>query len=647
MSLLKRLLASVTLVMVCVLVATVWVSANSTRAYLNEQLKTHSDVAIQALERVVALDSSSEVSGHLRSLMTSLFETGQFSRMTLGQPGQAPELSLQADAAQTLHSAPGWFKTLLNLEAPEVVRTLRVGSSTMELTIVANGATAYLSLYQGTLRVLFWVLAAGLAWAAFAAFLVRWLKRAFAEEITSQVETIVDGHSSMPVNYRVRELADVGLAVREAREQVRATSQEQTDKIESLQLELNRDAVTGLASRRYILNELRASLAPHLDSSQREGHVMIFRQRDLAELNRYLPRTEVDQWLRSVLDAVKAAIETTAEEDVQLGRLNGSDFICLMPAAQGGQATRLAQAICRVLNARRADTVSQQPCRWAVALTNYLPDDNVTSVLSRLDQALMRAENAGHGHVEYSLHGSGRTDRLNADGASNWYKRIHRALDQNTFFLRVVQVDYEGEPEGIRFEAGLCIPAAIPHEEPLTGYLFMPPAARLGLSGVCDIRAIELALAWLDQHPKADLVIKVSLASLLEEHFAERVASTLAGHSQLRRLILELDAHALSSLTNEVQELSRHVTPLGVRIGLRRFAEDPHALLFIHRIPLAYIKLSGDLVVNMLSSPGGQQLMVAMTEVSIGMGIKVFAEDVPDAGVQQLLQEYGAQPVLA
>lgn len=87
---------------------------------------------------------------------------------------------------------------------------------------------------------LLWVLAAGVAWAAFALFLVRWLKRAFAEEITSQVETIVDGHSSMPVRHRVRELADVGLAVREAREQVRATSQEQTDRIESLQLELNR-----------------------------------------------------------------------------------------------------------------------------------------------------------------------------------------------------------------------------------------------------------------------------------------------------------------------------------------------------------------------------------------------------------------------
>ena len=647
MSLLKRLLVSVTLVMVCVLVGTVLVSANSTRAYLNQQMRTSSDVAAFAIERAVHADRPEQRLQHLRVLIESVFGTGQFARIVLAFPDGTPDIVL-AKPATGNGSAPAWFRAILQLDTPEATRTIQSnGSGPLTLTVTANDTQAYRTLYQNTFRVLLWVLVAGVAWAAFALFLVRWLKRAFAEEITSQVETIVDGHSSMPVRHRVRELADVGLAVREAREQVRATSQEQTDRIESLQLELNRDSVTGLASRRYIVNELRASLAPHLDSSQREGHVMIFRQRDLAELNRYLPRAEVDQWLRSVLDAVKGAIDNTAEDDTQLGRLNGSDFICLMPGAHGTQATRLAQAICRVLNARRADTPAQQPSRWAVALTNYLPDDSVTSVLSRLDQALMRAENAGHGHVEYIVHGPGRTDRLNAGGASNWFKRINRALDKKEFFLRITTIDYEGEPAGERFEAGLCIPAAVPHEEPLTGYLFMPPAARLGLSGACDIRAVDLGLAWLKSNARGDLVIKLSMASLLEDGFPALLDERLKDMRLTRRLILEIDAHALSSLAAEVQQLASVAEQKGVRLGLRRFTEDPHALMSIHRVPLAYIKIGGDLVVNMLASPGGQQLMVAMTEVAIGMGIKVFADDVPDASVRQLLQEYGAQPALA
>ena len=137
------------------------------------------------------------------------------------------------------------------------------------------------------------------------------------------------------------------------------------------------------------------------------------------------------------------------------------------------------------------------------------------------------------------------------------------------------------------------------------------------------------------------------MASLLEDGFPALLDERLKDMRLTRRLILEIDAHALSSLAAEVQQLASVAEQKGVRLGLRRFTEDPHALMSIHRVPLAYIKIGGDLVVNMLASPGGQQLMVAMTEVAIGMGIKVFADDVPDASVRQLLQEYGAQPALA
>jgi EAL domain-containing protein (putative c-di-GMP-specific phosphodiesterase class I)/GGDEF domain-containing protein len=526
------------------------------------------------------------------------------------------------------------------------VRAISFESGTLQLSVAAANQSGYQALWAGTLRVFLIVVLAGLCWAAFAMLLVRWLKRAFIDEITSQVETLVDGKNSLPGRNRVQEFAEIGSAVREAREQLRASALEQAERIESLQLELNRDPVTGLATRRYFLNELTSVLNDHDGLPAHEGHVLVFRQRDLVSLNRALPRAEVDQWLRSVIDSVNATLNHSLEVPALLGRLNGSDFACLMTGVHGTEATRVAQAICRTLEARRMSSDGLPPCRWAMALTNYGADDTVSTVLSRLDHALTRAENAGHGHVEYVLQGAGRVERRVSDAGSVWYRRINSALEQNDVFLQVRAANYEGDGDMNRYEAFACIPGERAGEEPLGGYLFMPPAARLGLSGACDLRVIDLALQWLDQNP-GNLVVRVSMASLLEPDFIGDTCNLLAGAGVASRLTIELDAHVLVALPTESEAFCAQAQASGTRIGLRRFAEEPSALMALHRIQLSYLKLGGELVINMLGCPGGQQLMVAITDIAIGMGIKVYADDVPDESVRQLLQEYGAQCALA
>lgn len=645
MSLLRRLLISVIAMTLCVLAGTVFVSAQSTRAYLATQLQVQSEVAASAIE-LAASREPGERRQLMQGLAKAMFETGQFQRLSLTPQNGAALADYTIDPSQVASSVPGWFRSLFPIRVSPAVRAIPFESGTLQLSVAAANQSGYQALWAGTLRVFLIVVLAGLCWAAFAMLLVRWLKRAFIDEITSQVETLVDGKNSLPLRNRVQEFAEIGTAVREAREQLRASALEQAERIESLQLELNRDPVTGLATRRYFLNELTSVLNDHDGLPAHEGHVLVFRQRDLVSLNRALPRAEVDQWLRSVIDSVSATLNHSLEVPALLGRLNGSDFACLMTGVHGTEATRVAQAICRTLEARRMSSDGLPPCRWAMALTNYGADDTVSTVLSRLDHALTRAENAGHGHVEYVLQGAGRVERRVSDAGSVWYRRINSALEQNDVFLQVRAANYEGDGDMNRYEAFASIPGERAGEEPLGGYLFMPPAARLGLSGACDLRVIDLALQWLDQNP-GNLVVRVSMASLLEPDFIGDTCNLLASAGVASRLTIELDAHVLVALPTESEAFCAQAQANGTRIGLRRFAEEPSALMALHRIPLSYLKLGGELVINMLGCPGGQQLMVAITDIAIGMGIKVYADDVPDESVRQLLQEYGAQCALA
>ena len=135
------------------------------------------------------------------------------------------------------------------------------------------------------------------------------------------------------------ELSGVVQALNQTRERVYASVEEQNAQIESLKLELNQDPVTGLPNRKYFVNEFRRALeasAP-TDSGrggETGGHVLVLRQRDLADLNRHMPREFIDQWLRAVCERVQASLASLNAGSALLARLNGSDFALLLPAAR-------------------------------------------------------------------------------------------------------------------------------------------------------------------------------------------------------------------------------------------------------------------------------------------------------------------------
>ena len=246
------------------------------------------------------------------------------------------------------------------------------------------------------------VVGAGVLWALFAFALVRWIKNRLLREISEHVRSIGQSTPPQQVEARVPELSGVVQALNQTRERVYASVEEQNAQIESLKLELNQDPVTGLPNRKYFVNEFRRALeasAP-TDSGrggETGGHVLVLRQRDLADLNRHMPREFIDQWLRAVCERVQASLASLNAGSALLARLNGSDFALLRCAAP--QAMMIAERVRTDLHASRIPVGEGHLCRWAQAMTDYSAGSQAGPVLSRLDFGLMRAESAGNDQV--------------------------------------------------------------------------------------------------------------------------------------------------------------------------------------------------------------------------------------------------------
>lgn len=650
MSILRQLLLSVTLAIAVILLGALALNINAARQYLSSQLQVQSTDAAVSLALSLSQPANNEpVVQEL--LVSALFDGGHFSLVRLADPNG--KVIVERQAPPTADGVPSWFKSLAPLQSEPATHAVSDGWTQVgTVTLQANDAYAWQSLWHSSLRMIALVAGAGALWALFAFWLVRWIQNRLLREISDQVRRIDQGASSSPMPVRVPELSGVVEALNQTRERIHASVEEQNAKIESLELEVNLDSVTGLPNRRYFLNELRRIFdqggrsdtpaaanrtTPDAPNAIAGGHIFIFRQRDLADLNRHLPREFIDQWLGGVSNRVLASLEQLQAASSLVGRLNGSDFAVLLAGCAAPQALSIAEQLRSDLHASRIPVGEGHLCRWALALADYTQDTGASSVLGRLDFGLMRAESSGDDHVVVV----GDSDVLGPSEAGKlaWQSTLSAALAERRFGLATeMLLTAQGEP--VRAEATLTLldEAGRP---PLHATLFIPPAVRLGLVADCDLQAVTLGLAWLQTH-RGDLAVRVALPSLRALHFLPRLAEILDAQPALAaRLFIEVDAHGLVEAPEAVQAFATTVTEAGARVGLRRLAQQFAALAQLHTVPLAYVKLGGGFVGGMTQSPGSQQLTASVLETARALGIEVYAEDVPDAQTRRVLLDLG------
>ncbi|MNV43127.1 Cyclic di-GMP phosphodiesterase YfgF [compost metagenome] len=365
--------------------------------------------------------------------------------------------------------------------------------------------------------------------------------------------------------------------------------------------------------------------------------MLVFRQRDLADLNRYMPREFIDQWLRTACERILGTLKSMHVASPMLARLNGSDFALLLPGCAAPQAMMIAEQLRADLHASRIPVGEGHLCRWAQAMTDYGHGNQAGPVLARLDFGLMRAESAGNDQVVIA----GATDMQSPSesGERAWKDAIQSALEGHRFELateRLLALD----GHTVRNEAMLMLRTAA-DQVPIPATLFIPPAVRLDLVADCDLEAVSLGLDWLAAH-KGELAVRVALPSLRGQKFLRQLALLLTERRPLaRRLFLEIDAHGLVECHEQIAALARVVSEFGAHLGVRRLAQQFGAVAQLHTLPLSYVKLGGGFVGGMSQSPGSQQLTSSVLETARALNIAVYAEDVPDAETQRILAGLG------
>ncbi|MBV6273951.1 EAL domain-containing protein [Alcaligenaceae bacterium CGII-47] len=631
MASLRQLLVISSIVIACILIGMLVMGLSLMGRSLDAQLQTDSENAVSTLALLVSAARGDSTS--TTQALDAVFQQGRYQSLSLEGPSGQILYEGRRLRPQGVGDTSSWFDSMIAIE-PHVAQRVVPQLGTVRLVMDAQAARDALGSHAQQWMLL--ALGIALFWALFIASLLSRFRREWAT-----------GMGALPdapeVKVKDTTHAESAELLDEVVERVPPTVDEQMARIERLEIELNRDPVTGMANRAYFLNEIKRLLRDDGGMGAVSGYVLLIRQRDMAEMLNQTARADLDSWLRLLGERIADVLSEYTSLGPLTARLSGNDFVVLFPVGGGPQVTRPVQRLRQMLETLKVPLDSHRMSRWALAMTDYTASDTPKELLTRLDVALMYAESAGHADVEFLSHAD-HDEPIPKVGEASWRTLLNQALHRDQLSLTVTVVAYEGDDLPERNEGELVLHEA-PGQQPLSGFLFMPAATRLGLSAACDVRAVALGLTWLGNHPGM-LILRMSLSSLLDEHFVDDVMQVCDGVDPkiLERLTLEFDAHGLSACAEQLKTFTRRLTSLGVRIGLRRLDEQTDALQHIHEADFSYVKLGGNFVRNMLSSPGGVQIMVAVTETAIGMGMKVYVDDVADERTRQMVQEYGALP---
>ncbi len=628
MSLYRQLWIGVVTLMILVFAGSFAVNLYSAKSYLEQQLYTQSMDNASSLALSMTQQSKDDVTAEL--LVSALFDSGHFrqvrytdihgrvvvDRINRNPPDRVPDWFVRAI---TIHAAAG---TALVSDGWKQAGTVHV---------LAHDRFAYQSLWEGTLSLLAWTMAAFVALGFLTMLFLNGIRRPLALMV-KQAQAIAERRFITIEEPRTLEVRSAVRAMNIMVGRVKAMFNEQAERIRQLHDAANRDALTGLANRGFFMGGLAQTLSD--EKAVPEGALLIVRLHDLAGLNQRQGREKADAFLQSsgAILAGKAA----GRQGWLAGRLNGADFALLVPGLHTAQAQEFAQSLVSEIETLFRHGYTDDSTPASCGFTLYRHGEKPAEVMARADTALLQAENTGQ-NVAASLE-EAPSKQPNID----WQLQLRAALAENRFELAFFPV-YHRDGTLLHQEAVVRLRLA-DSGEMLSAGTFLPYALHLGLVAEIDLMAVKLALQKIRNSRQA-IAVNLSADSIRSADFVSRLLQEIeaSGSGTAGLLWMEVNEFGLRDEMAVLASFATQVHRHGCKVGIEHFGRHFGDIPQLYEMLLHYLKIDGSFVHELDSHPGNQHLVRAITGIAKGIGLLTIAEQVRTAAEWRVLLELGIE----
>ena len=225
-----------------------------------------------------------------------------------------------------------------------------------------------------------------------------------------------------------------------------------------------------------------------------------------------------------------------------------------------------------------------------------------------------------------------------------WLARLRRALLEESFVLHYQPIVSLRDGEVSHYEALVRL-ADDPAGHLVAPGRFLPAAERYGLIREIDRVVLAQAIELLaGEHGERDtrIAINCSSLSITDGGMLGEIERRLA-HARVdpARLVIEVTETAAISDMARARDFCAGVQALGCAVALDDFGAGFGSFQYLKHLPFEYLKIDGDFIRGLPSSPQDRLVVEALVGLANGMGKQTIAEYVGDAATVEVLRELG------
>jgi diguanylate cyclase (GGDEF)-like protein len=414
----------------------------------------------------------------------------------------------------------------------------------------------------------------------------------------------------------------------------RVTTEQQRE-IQRLTYLATRDELTGHLNR----NSLRAELTQTIEKASAEERTCAFLVASIDRLAMINDGYGFDAG-DEVIVAVGERLSRTLRSTDIIGRTAGNKFGVILANCKEREVEIVADRLRAAVRNSVVDTRCGQVSATCSVGAVWLPSGAGSSqeAMLRAEESLERARAAGRdGFNVYEKSPQREGARLRMMAIAD---EVMSALNDNRLLLAYQPIIRAADRTIAKYEALLRMKRS--DGSIATAGYFVPAAEQLGIVGLIDRRAVEMAVATLRANPGVKLGVNVSGTAAGNAFWLQSFVDFVRANKDVAaRLNVELTETAALDHFEENAQFVSQLRELGCAVSIDDFGAGYTSFRNLQMMHVDMVKIDGAFVKGLSASPDNQVFVRTLVGLAKSFNLKTVAEWVESEEDAQLLQSMG------
>jgi diguanylate cyclase (GGDEF)-like protein len=624
MTLFKQIALALSLLLITILTTVLVMNFKAASQSVEERL--YEDAKNTASSLSLSLGSAQGDISMMSTMINANFDSGTYQYISLVDVDGELLYERQKESEQL--NVPQWFLNSFHLEAPVASANVSAGWSQVGiLNVQSDVAYAYTQLYTITknLLILFgFISVVGLI--LLNLLLVAILKP--LKGVQRQAEAVMNNkfiiQEKIPYT---KEFRDVVLGMNNMVSKVKTMFDKANAELRQQKEREYIDPVTKLKNRKYLIDKLPEYLK--IDAKAKNGISMMIAFSGIIEANEKLGHKKVDDLYREL---AALFLETTEEfEEAIVARMNGTEFAIFIPDCKPAVGLSIGEGILfRSQLIIKSKELNTDETFLSVGLYEYNHQDNIGTLLSQSDNALMQAK-----FKDWNIHLVKANEAQEVMGKEAWKEVIQDAISKEKFEFASWLVVNAKTKQIAHHVLSITLKA---NKETTYSYAqFMAVANQTGMSD--DI--YRTVLHKLFTSPEASLKGKTCSLRLPYEflllHTSYDEMKKLVSKNARRlpfQLIIEMPDKLVNTNSELINDYKRLFDKHGIEMGVFEFIGDCADYSYLQDLRPVYIKAESDYFLSQ-----DEQSLSTLKRITDTLDISLIATGVMNKDALKSLEE--------